>query len=960
MITKIKEQIAHINESLEWIKKNKPQDFDQKYIQLIELRRSLSKVLTASYNNPGIAAFGKSQVGKSYLISCLLQDNGKPFMVKAGEELYNFVYKINPPSDNGGGKESTGVITRFSSFSRNPKSYSELYPVLVRAFSATDLIIVIADSYFKDFKDYEILEEAWINRQCEDWKTRYDNNPVIADSPIKSEDILFMKSYFDKYLHNAHTLNKTSFFDRLAMVIEKIPTTDYPAVFSCFWNNEKAFNDVFKRLLATLTAIGFAEYIYLPIASVLHKDVKENTIMSVQCLKQLFKNSEAYTSDVYVKQGNDFVKCATNMPKSELCAICSEVVFKIEEDFLSSTQSYAWENMDESVRGRINHHPVELKMLRTNDLLDFPGARSREQERLAKLEATTVMDFFLRGKVAYLFNKYNEEMFINILLYCHHNKDNDVTNLYELIEDWVHNYVGKTPEARKGKIEKTHLSPLFYIGTMFNLDMVLQPGKVESEQTEETIDQTWIGRFDTILNSQCFHRETTDWVKNWTEDGEEFKNSYVLRDFKFSGEIYDGFKETGQEQRMRISKNYYQLMRSSFIKDKHVQGLFRDPDIAWDAAASMNNDGALYILENLADVANQMDLSREQDFADVLSKVKDSLSGIMRNYYVSTDADELLESNIRKAKSIFREMDFTCNADNYYFGHLIQALQISEPESYKVVHKVMQSSEINAKVNDFKDYEIIRSSCKNSGYSIDDAKDDAERWQCLMKTYGFLSQEEADDYLSRREIDVQKLFNGSYKRKLNSCIIADAVYNYWCEKIKSVDFLNQFAGNADFDTSVMTSLLEQMINTASNMNVADKMATLIADYVNVIDIHTVNESLIADMLADVLQDFVLDFGFEYLDEKDKAKAKKLCQDRNIPAFNFIEKEMPAIIDEAALTALFNEMSTSPKALLPSFEDNYHKWIEYMFVSFVANLEIPDFDHEANVALEKILKGINNV
>ena len=87
MITKIKEQIAHINESLEWIKKNKPQDFDQKYIQLIELRRSLSKVLTASYNNPGIAAFGKSQVGKSYLISCLLQDNGKPFMVKAGEEL---------------------------------------------------------------------------------------------------------------------------------------------------------------------------------------------------------------------------------------------------------------------------------------------------------------------------------------------------------------------------------------------------------------------------------------------------------------------------------------------------------------------------------------------------------------------------------------------------------------------------------------------------------------------------------------------------------------------------------------------------------------------------------------------------------------------------------------------------------------------------------------------------------
>ena len=155
MITKIKDQIENINKSLEWIKNNKPADYNQKFIQLIELRRYLRRVLTASYNNPGIAAFGKSQVGKSYLISCLLQDNGKPFMVKAGDDFYNFVYKINPPSDNGGGKESTGVITRFSAFNRDPKRYSGQYPVLVKAFSVTDLILVIADSYFNDFSDYD-------------------------------------------------------------------------------------------------------------------------------------------------------------------------------------------------------------------------------------------------------------------------------------------------------------------------------------------------------------------------------------------------------------------------------------------------------------------------------------------------------------------------------------------------------------------------------------------------------------------------------------------------------------------------------------------------------------------------------------------------------------------------------------------------------------------------------------
>ena len=957
MITKIADQIENINKSLDWIKKNKPQDYDQKFIQLIELRRTLRKVLSASYNNPGIAAFGKSQVGKSYLISCLLQDNGKPFMVKAGNELHNFVYKINPPSDNGGGKESTGVITRFSSFNRAPERYSENFPVLLKTFSVTDLLLVLADSYFNDFGDYVVIDEDEINTISQKWNEKYSNSAIVSNSPIKADDILFLKYYFNKYIHHAHTLNKTSLFNHLTMLIERIPVSDYPNVFSCLWNNETNFNNVFTRLLTTLSTFGFAEYIYLPIEAVLHKDVKENTIMSVQCLKQLFEESKTHTSDVYIKKGDDFVKCATNMPKSELCAICSEVVFKIEESFLSSTQSYAWENMNTSVQNKVNHNPIELKMLRTNDLLDFPGARSREAERLSKLSTSTVMDFFLRGKVAYLFNKYNEEMFINILLYCHHNKDNDVTYLYSLLESWVHNYVGKTPSERKRKIEIAHKSPLFYIGTMFNLDMELQPGKVESEQTEETIDQTWIGRFETILNRQCFHRETTDWVKNWTEDGDDFKNSYVLRDYKFSEKIYNGFTEEGKETSRRISDVFYDKMRSSFIKDQYVQNLFQNPDIAWDAAASMNNDGALYILENLADVAAQMDKTREEDFAKVLNSVSGKLYDIMHGYHQSTDIEEILEGNIRKAKAIFREMDFTCNTDNYYFGHLIQALQITEPECYKVVHKVMQSTEILGKVNDFKDYEIIRSSCKNSGYPIEEAKEDTDKWQCIMNTYGFSTQSDAEEFLMHKHIDIQKLFSGTFKRKLNSCVIADAVYNHWCAKIKSVDFINEFSNEDNFDSSIMTNLIEQMVLTSGTLSIADRMAGLISDYVNVIDIHAANESLISDILADVIQDFVLDFGFEYLSDEEKASAKKVCQNRKIPAFNFIEKEIPEIVDETGLTALFNEMSTNPKALLPSFEDNYHKWLEYMFISFVATLEIPDYDPEANMVLEVLLKKI---
>ena len=73
MLQEIRNQIDNINQSLAWIRKNKEEDYYQRFLQLVDNRRTLKKIESAIANNPGIAAFGKSQVGKSYLISCLLQ-----------------------------------------------------------------------------------------------------------------------------------------------------------------------------------------------------------------------------------------------------------------------------------------------------------------------------------------------------------------------------------------------------------------------------------------------------------------------------------------------------------------------------------------------------------------------------------------------------------------------------------------------------------------------------------------------------------------------------------------------------------------------------------------------------------------------------------------------------------------------------------------------------------------------
>lgn len=959
MIHNIQNQIGYINESLEWIRNNRPNDYEQKFIQLVECRRILRRLYTAAGNNPGIAAFGKSQVGKSYLISCLLQGKdqsgkGLPFMVKSANREYDFVLKINPPSEEGGGRESTGVVSRFSSFKRNKSLYNEDLPVLVNLFSVADIIIILADSYFSDFSDYTLFGEYEIEQLCNDLEIKYRNKPIVTSPILLADDILNIKNYFIKHLNVAQTLNKSAFFDRLALLIDRIPTSDYLDVFSNLWHEDETFSTLFRKLLETLQRFDFSKSVYLPIESVVHEGIRENTIMSVQCLKQLFESKSEFCTDVFVSENGKFIKKAVSIPKSEICAVCSEVVFRIDETFLTSERPYEYSYMDESVKNRISHNPIKMEILEDNDLLDFPGARAREQEQLSKLSLKNILDFFLRGKVAYLFNKYNEEMGINILLYCHHNKDNDVTNLYKLLEDWVNNYVGENVEERRKKIEITKKSPLFYIGTMFNLDMVMGKG---AEMTAKSIDQRWKGRFDTVVNNQCFHRTTAEWVTSWTFPNENFSNSYVLRDYKFSQALYKGFDECGKETGMLMGEEYYSLMRQTFIENEYVKNLFEDPAMAWDVAASQNNDGALYIIENLAVVAASMDKARERDFDTTIKKIKNKVLNAIQDYFVSTDIDEILEGNMRKAKAIFREMDFTCNEDNYYFGHLLQALQMSETDSYRVIHQIIQSPELNESVNAFKDYEIIRSSCAKVGKSLDSARTESEKMKCIIDTYGFVNDEEANDFLLRKGIDKLQLFSGSYKRKLNSCIIADAVFEKWCSMIKSVEFLNEFSNEGSFDAAVMGNLIEELILTADFLSLRDKMAVSIAEYVNVIDVHAANEGLLADILATMINDFVLDFGYSWLSEEEIEKAKSVCERRNIPAFKYILKELPATFEEVDLTAMFNEMSTNPKALLPSFEDNYNKWLEYMFVSFIAHLDIPDFDHEANQALQNILERI---
>lgn len=953
MKDKIQAQIQNINEAIAWIRQHKPEHFDKQFINLVDERRRLRRLAAALADNPAIAAFGKSQVGKSYLMNCILQKEGQPFMIETAGRKFNFVEEINPIGDD---KEATGVVTRFTSFSRQPEAYSADYPVLVRSLTVKDLLLILCDSYFNDFDDYTTYGETEIIEKCDALVERYKGEP-LASPVLTSDDLLDMREYFRTHINNAQIFLKTAFFNRVAMIVERVPDTEISSVFSPLWNDNAVFTDLFSRCLDVMRRCHFAHYIYLPIEAVVHKGVKENTVMSVECLKRFYASAEsAVKVEAHVCENGQYVSVGS-FAESEICAIAAEVDFRIPEDFLSSTAHFDLDAMPADTRAKLGDSEVKMSILKDNDLLDFPGARARQKQFISMLggNTDTLIYCFLRGKVAYLFNKYNEDFNINVLLFSHHNKDNDVTNLWQLLNSWVNNYVGATPEARAATLQKTDgISPLFYIGTMFNLDIANSKNGTVGD-TDNAIYERWKGRFHTVLLDQCLR--PGEWVNNWTARGDKFKNSYVLRDYRFSTTIYEGFKSTGREtgrcESQGFTEDYYNRLRRSFTTSPEVSSLFKDPALSWDVAATMNNDGALYIIRRLAKVATCINSTRLSQFSEQLQRSKSKVYQLLKDYYVSNDKDELLNDNIRKAQCIMRELDFACNADNYFFGHLIQALQISEPECLKEVHRIINSGELNV-VNDFKNYEIIRTRCAN----FVGCRTQEDKWNLLLSRYGFRTKDEAQQYLEQRGVKPELLFAGEQQRRLNSVVIASRVFDLWKQRLRDANFLSSFsAADNLFDPIVLGDLVDDVISTAEALRLPEALHTSIAEYVNVLDPATANESLVADLLASALSDFVVNLGYDRLSPEDVAQAKAIAEKRQLPTFNFIERERKSEYDEDELAAIFDSLNSGEMALTPAFEDNYSSWVEYIFVSFIAHLNVPDYDVEANKQLADLLQRI---
>lgn len=147
--TKVKQVIE---DSMKWVTANVEKDKRAVTIyNLKKLRREANRYENALPRRPSIAIFGQSQVGKSYLVSNLAKTpEAQSLFVKVpdtGEDV-DFIASINPP---GGGKEATGLVSRFTTESNWQAGQK---PYLLRLFSQADVVKIIANGYLSDITQY--------------------------------------------------------------------------------------------------------------------------------------------------------------------------------------------------------------------------------------------------------------------------------------------------------------------------------------------------------------------------------------------------------------------------------------------------------------------------------------------------------------------------------------------------------------------------------------------------------------------------------------------------------------------------------------------------------------------------------------------------------------------------------------------------------------------------------------
>src|SRR4051812_45028846 len=598
--------------------------------ELQKVRNQSRKLSRAARRRMCAGVFGPSQAGKSYLVSILASRDGRPLQARFADKTYDFLRDINPP----GNRESTGLVTRFG---LGLSDVTPEFPVRVRLLTQTDIVKILGNSFLLDFDHqkaaFERPDGTAIRKRLAELRTQ-----VLPKPPgdLDADDVLDLIEYFDTFFAGITSELRTEYWREAIELAPRLSGIDRARLWSVLWYDFQPFTDLYLTLYEGLQKLGHAPEALLGMDALIPR---EKSIVDVLTLDKLGADDND-TLLVRPKRADRKSLDDARLPRSLVCALTAELSVAIAEK--------PWDFFDHT------------------DLLDFPGARSRL--KLANLEdvakakgvaegANPLRELLLRGKVAYLFQRYSAERELSAILLCIPDGNQEVRDLSDMMTAWIDQTIGATPADRAKQ-----KNALFLVLTKMDREFEQKAG-----ETEESRRLRWSAR----LGNSLVNNFRGEWPANW--NGQPFDNSFWLRNPTVIDERlmdYASGRETGIAE--AFASRAVEL-RSHFVENLEVRRHFANPAKAWDEAFRANDGGVGYLVNCLTPVCDPA-IKRAQVRGQLeiqMRRLVDRLAG----FHNADDGDARTKKR-DLVQTVLRGLS-TC-IQHQHFGQLVAALQVGD------------------------------------------------------------------------------------------------------------------------------------------------------------------------------------------------------------------------------------------------------------------------------------------
>ena len=631
---------------------------DHLVLKLRRVRNLATRLGSVSNRPMTVGFFGLSQAGKSYLISTLAAGANGKLETLFGSQRLDFLTHVNPP---GGGKEATGLVTRFS---RVAQPGPADFPLELKLFSEVEVGKILANSFFNDFNtekfQYDYKEER-IRQLLKDLNKRRQHQPVPG---VNADAVVDLWDYLQDRFPGSLKALANYFWPAAVDLAPFLSSGDRAQLFSILWGEIPELTETYQRFALTLQTLNHASQVFAPL-DVLVRSTPQGTlsqadsIMNVDMLERLGKPAD---STVEVKPYiNGELQAPVSLSLAQLAALTVELIFPLVEK-------------------------TREPLFETVDLLDFPGYRGRlsvesldDVRRAVKSDdANPVAQLILRGKVAYLFERYTDSQEMNVLIVCTpSHKQSDVTSVGPVLTEWIHRTQGDTAEVRARR-----QSGLLWAITMFDarLSDCLQ-------KNEDLLNIVW-GNGGMMKLAMLERFGQYAWMQEWITH-QPFNNTFLVRKPRLPVPFLT--LENGEEKSIVPElTEQFALMRRTFTENETVREHVCDPGAAWDAMMTLNDGGMGRVTAYLQQVA-KIELKHERIREQMQEVMHDLIENRLGPWFLAEGAGEM-----EKKKKLAQQIVNDLRPRARLLGEFMQHLQLPDDTIRSLYLRVDEEETVTA------------------------------------------------------------------------------------------------------------------------------------------------------------------------------------------------------------------------------------------------------------------------